>query len=340
MQTEEKKTRHKINKTLAATSAVRVEVKKAKPSRLKLGDETIPIVPPNDIEVMFLGKALDLLGNQQVRMENTLSGMLRAYGEDKMKETVKENLERYIKSFKADFDRTKRQVTRIVDMHPLAEKLCKIRGFTSYQLAMIMAEIKDPKRFPSPSNLFVYAGVAPRNGIAVVKANIPLLRMQKHEEYAGEKPDDFKEFGFNTTLSKRLYVAGESLIKQKGFFYYQYSNMKPRLQEYAINTGKTFVATEEDRKKSNGVMEVGKRYMVDRKNFSLDMWSHKNAFKRIQKLLLHFIWCEWCSMVGYEPRELYVIEYLGHKSKITLDECLRYEAGQKMLEDLSSDDLN
>lgn len=329
MQTKEKEVRHKVNKTLAATTAVKTEVKRARPSMLKLGDETIPIVPPHDVEVMFLGKCLDLLSNQQIRMENTLSGMLRAYGSENMKDTVKASLELYIKSFKADFEKTKRQTSRIVDLHPLAQKLCQIRGFTSYQLAMIMAELKDPKRFPAPSNLFVYAGVAPRGGIAVTKANIGILRLQKQEEYGDDKPDDFKEFGFNTRLSKRLYVVGESLIKQKGFFYYQYKNMRPRLQEYAINTDMTFVATEEDRKKSAGVMEVGRRYMVGRKNFSLEMWAHKNAFKRIQKLLLHFIWCEWSEMVGYHPRELYVIEKLGHKTKMTLSECLDFEARLK-----------
>ena len=327
MRKSEKVIANKVNNDLNTVRAVENVIKLARPSKIKLGEITIPN-QATDMEVMFLGKMMLHNIEQGTRMGNMHRGLMESYGN--VPEEAKERMTFYKDSFEKDFEEQKKVATKIIATHPLSKKLCQIKGFTEYQLGIVMACMKDVKRFPSPSNLFVYAGVAPKNGIVVTKGTMALHRMAKHEFYGeGNEPEDFKEFGFNTTFKQRMYIIGESILKQKGFFYNEFLKARKHLEERAINNGECFVATELDQKTSKGIMRAGERYMVGKKNQSLIMWSYKNAFWRQCRTLLHFIYCEWCELEGIQARELYCIEYLGHQRKMTIDECLAYEKGLK-----------
>jgi hypothetical protein len=330
----EKQARNKINSDLQTIGLVKQAIKKAKPPKCKLGEITIPVVA-TDIEVMFLGIILDTNMSNATALSNRLFGLKKAYGD--LPEDQEERLNGYIEAANLEVEIQKEQITKIIDKHPLA-KVTAIKGFTSYSLGVIMSRIKDPRRFASPSNLFVYAGVAPKNGRFVKKATINVLRKEKHEQYEpGTEPENFKEFGYDTKLQSKLYNVSESLLRAKGFFYNEYLKARIHLEQRAINNNECYKATEVDVKKSAGVMKLGEYYMsdilypdgtvrIEKKNQSLVNWSHRNAAWRQVRTLLHIIYCEWLELLGQEARELYAIEYLGHQRKINLTEVLAWES--------------
>lgn len=327
-------TRHKINSNLQTVGLIKQAIKAAKPPKCKLGEITIPNVA-TDLDVMILGTILDSNIIHATALSNRLFGLKKAHGVLPPEEESRINS--YIQSAQLEVEVQKEQITKIINKHPLA-KVTKVKGFTSYALGVIMSRIKDPRRFPSPSNLFVYAGVAPKNGRFVKKATILTLRKEKHEQYTpGEEPEDFKEFGYDTKLQSKMYNVAESLLRAKGFFYNEYLKARVHLEQRAINNNECFQATEADVKKSAGIMKLGEYYMsnilhpdgtikIEKKNQSLINWSHRNASWRQVRTLLHIIYCEWLELLGQKARDLYVIEYLGHQRVITLQEVLDFEA--------------
>ena len=319
-----------VNKDLTTIRNLEIAVKRAKPSKLKLGEETIAKIP-SDFEVMYLGAVLLSNIEQQVRVSNMHSGMIKAHGA--MPPELEDTLISYKKMFEDQFAIQKKAINKIIVLHPLAPKLTKIKGFTEYQLGMIMSLIKDPTHFKSPSNLFVYAGVAPKNGKVVTLSTLAEHRQAKHDLYArGTEPEDFTEFGINFKLKARMFNVVESLLKQKGFFYKEFQNARVRLAERAINNNECYRATEQDVKDSKGVMKLGEYYMHNKKNQSLIMWTYRNASWRQARTLLHLIYCEWLELKGVKARDLYAIEYLGHQRLITIDEVLQYEATHLILD--------
>lgn len=155
-----------------------------------------------------------------------------------------------------------------------------------------------------------------------------LHRMMKSEEYGDDKPEDYKEFGYNTTLQKRMYIIGECLIRSKGFFYDEYQKAREHLIQRAKNSGECFVAAESDRKENKNIV-VGETYMRNKKNMTLRFWSHRNASWRQCRTLLHFVYVEWMKLLGEDVRALYAIEYLGHQREMNLQMCLNYESALK-----------
>jgi hypothetical protein len=312
-----------------------------------LTPESIPVIPagqetiiepkgrkkdiPSDIEVMFLGKMCAFALDFQTRMQNTLAGMKRAYGD--VDDETEKKLTEYASLYIDDFEEAKNRATKVIRYHPLAENLCKIKGFTPYALGLLMSYIKDIKRFKTPAALCTYAGTVPKYGMHISKKNILAIRKLKHDEFdnvtheeAEEAEEaEVKEFGFNTRMQQRLYILQESLLRAGGFFYHEYKVIRERLHERAITKGECFMPTDDEVKASKGMMEKGKYYMVGRKNQSLIMWSHRNACWRITRIFLHILYHEWCLLEGIAPRIPYAVEYLGHERIITIEEILEFE---------------
>ena len=330
----EKKVRNKINSDLQTIGLIGKAIKSAKPAKCKLAEIPVPNVA-TDFDVMVLGVILDSNIAHATALNNRLAGLKRAHGA--LPTDEEDRINGYINAANLEVELQKEQITKIIDKHPLA-KVTKIKGFTSYALGAIMARIKDPRRFSAPSKLFVYAGVAPKNGRFVKKANILVLRKEKHEMYgAGNEPEDFKEFGYDTKLQSKLYNVAESLLRSKGFFYNEYLKARVHLEQRAINNNECFQATEADVKSSKGIMKLGEYYMsdilyddgtvkIEKKNQSLVNWSHRNASWRQVRTLLHIVYCEWLALYGVEARELFAIEYLGHQRKIDLAEVILWES--------------
>ena len=205
-----------VNKDLTVVRHLEIKVKQAKPSKLKLGEETIAKVP-SDFEVMYLGAVLLSNIEQQVRVSNMHAGMVKSHGT--MPPELEDSLMSYKKMFEDQFTIQKKAINKIIGLHPLASKLTKIKGFTEYQLGMIMSLIKDPTHFKSPSNLFVYAGVAPKNGKVVTLSTLAEHRQAKHDLYGrGQEPEDFTEFGINFKLKARVFNVVKVFLSKKDFF--------------------------------------------------------------------------------------------------------------------------
>ncbi len=289
--------------------------------------------PPSDIEVMYMGKMCSMAMDFQVRSQNALGGMMRSYGV--VEGEVNDRLQLYAKLYQKDFEESKARATKVIKYHPLAQKLCVIKGFTPYSLGLLMSYIKDIKRFKTPAALCTYGGTVPKYGIHVSKKNIKEIREIKHREMepfikAAELDDAvdetmLKEFGYNTRMQQRLFNLQESFLRAGGFFLSEYRKIRPRLEERAMTAGECFQATAEDVKESKGVMELGKYYMTGRKNQSLIMWSHRNACWRITRIFLHILHHEWSLLEGVAPRIPYAVEYLGHQRIITLQDVVDYE---------------
>jgi hypothetical protein len=223
-------------------------------------------------------------------------------------------------------------VEKIVKKHPLWERLEGIKGFTAYQLALIMAYTKDISKFDTPSKYVVYAGIGVINGMPITKANL-----NKIKEYYSSQGKEFK--GFHTVFAGRMLgVVADCLIRPKGFFYNMYLNIRKRLVERCINGGEV-VEQEKEVKGKDGVVRKEKRYyMKNKKNQSLEAFTHSNAKRRIVRTLLHLIWTEWRTLRELPVRNPYPHDYLGHTSLITLEEVKAYDS--KNGKDTSDEDVD
>ena len=342
---EQEKVKRKLNK-------IRIKESEEKNSIDKLGEETTAI-NAEDMETMFAGKICNRLLKERVAADNTMWAYIRAYynfpeevydklrksgnplkdvaeiiGEDNPQLESLEKMLQLTKDFDKGFTNFKNKASKVAEAHPLAQRMTGIKGLTPYAIALVMAHIKDIERFNKPSQLCMYAGCTsvlnPETGqwLAVTKGNIKYI-----DEIYAKKGKSFK--GFNTQLAGRMFVIVESVVRQKGFFYNMYAQMRTRLEEGARNNGKCFVATKEDRKESKNVMVVGKEYMKGKKNQSLIIWSDKNAKRRIARTILHLLWKEWREIRGLEVVDPYVKDYLKHDSIITLDQVLKGEKALK-----------
>lgn len=283
----------------------RVEIQDEKSTVEKLGDVT-KAVSPEQVSVMYAGKMCAMLLKQHVASSNILAGYKRAY-EGQLAPGIEKELTELHEGFEEGFAKAKRQAVKIVEKSPLWAKLSGVKGFSAYQLALIMAYVKDIARFETPSRLAVYAGVAPVKDMALTKGNLNRIR----EHYLQEG----KEFkGFNTHLSQRMYIIAESLMRGQGYFYNLYARLRERLEQRAIN--------------NNECHKEGDKWVMNApyKNYSLIMWSHNNARRRICRVLLHFIWAEWRKMAGLEVRMPYAIDYLKHSGYISLEEVLKADS--------------
>lgn len=261
---------------------------------------------------------IDLL-KRFVAYQNKLKGLARAHGS--IYSQVEDKLKADLQSFEDGFADAKKRLEKIAKKHPLAERLGLIKGFTPYQLGLIMGYIRDISRFETPSRLCVYAGVATKHGHHVSKKNINRIRQAEHVL----QPEKETEFGYNTAFQGRMYVITDCLLRARGYFYTMYNGIRPRLEQRAINGGECFMATDEDQKQSKGKMKAGEYYIKGRKNQSLKAWSNSNARWRVARTLLHLIYTEWRQLRGMEARNPYPIDYLGHSKYISLEDVLRAE---------------
>jgi hypothetical protein len=283
----------------------RIEIQEEKSTVDALDDAPITI-HPEDLEMMFVGKACLNLMKSSVATSNMLSGYKRAY-ENRVTPETFSRLEELGAQFDTDFERFKRRATSIASTHPLWNRFKDIRGFSAYQLALVMAMMKDISRFEKSSALMVYSGLAAVGGMPVTKANIAKLK-----EHYFKQGKEFK--GFNTLMSGRMFVIVESMLKQKGYFYNMFTRLRERLEARARNEGSVELID-------------GKEYMKGKKNQSLIMWSMRNAQRRCARTLLQMIWLEWRQLRQLPTRDEYVYDYLGHdkSSFITLDEVLKVD---------------
>jgi hypothetical protein len=251
---------------------------------------------------MYAGKLCALMLKNKVAATLIKEGYYRHYPE--LAPETKLQLEKLHGDFEADFDIAKARTNKIASNHELYKRLSGIKGISGYQIALLMAYVKDISRFDTPSKLCVYAGMASINGKPVTKANINKIKDERFETTGKE----FK--GFNTVLSGRMFVIVDCLLRGKGFFFNYYTGIRKRLQERAMNNGECELIGD-------------KYYMKDRKNFSLILWSDKNAKRRIARTFLHIFWLEWRKIMDLPIRHPYVVDYLGHNSTVTLEEIIK-----------------
>jgi hypothetical protein len=308
--------RNEVNQQL---NDLRIESEIVKNQVDQLADAPITTMP-EDIRIMYLGKITISMLNQGVRLKNMKSGYERAYGE--IYPEVVERIQGDLDIFLTAFEEYKKKLNKIAKKHPVAERICQIKGLTPYRLAIMMSYIKDISRFATPSKLCVYSGVASKHGFKLTKANLKHIRKIDQQL----NPNREGEFGYNTKLQKECFILSESLIKAKGYFHDVYQSQKERLMEKKRNQGGTFIATEEHKKDK---YTVGEEYIVGRKLQTLRMWAHRNAQWRIVRNVMHLLYTEWCLHVGIEPRNPYPHEYLGHQQYHDLDFVIDYEANQK-----------
>lgn len=84
---------------------------------------------------------------------------------DRLPEHAVDYAERRIKQLKKEREQLKRQIEEALSSHPLwSEYLSYMWGFPPVQAAMIIAYIQDPRRFPTVSKLWRYAGMSPGQG--------------------------------------------------------------------------------------------------------------------------------------------------------------------------------
>jgi hypothetical protein len=277
--------------------------------------ETIPVMP-TDVEAMYAGKLALMMLKMDVGAQNIIESYYKTYKE--MPNEVKANLTQQKELFGKGFDEYKKKLNSILDNHPLSQRMCQIKGFTNYQLALIMAMVKDIRRFDTPSKLLVYAGCACINGMPVNKTNLKAI--QGHYKTQGK---EFK--GFNTLLSGRVNkVVVDSLIRATGYFYQMYVRIRERIHQRCLNNKETFIAVEESLK-LNKNYKIGTIYMKGKNCQSLISFTDSCARRRIASVLLHLLYTEWRTIEGLEVRNPYAIDYLKHKGLITLDDVIKGE---------------
>lgn len=274
-------------------------------------------IRPEDLKVMWYGMQCDR-GLKALKASTTrLKAWDKLHGES-CEDAIK-TFELEMELAKNHFDREKKRMSKEIIKHPIAKRLCKIKGFTPYQLGIIMYYIKDVTRFKTPSSLCVYAGVSAYNGKAINKTNLATLRKEIYDK----DPTREHQFGFSTDFKGRMYTVVECLLRARGFFFELYGQMKSRLIERAINNDETFIASVEDA--TGTKMVAGRHYMKGRNCQSVEMWAHSNSTWRCARILLHLIYTEWFMNLGLKPRNPYPIEYLGHHSLIKLDDIIAKE---------------
>lgn len=317
MSTKTPKTKkEKITATKRALTKKRIEISEAKAKVGKLGEKTEATQPTN-YEVLFAGRMCEFTMKNMNRVNNMLERFKEEYSE--MPKHVQDALQAQINDYAEYFDANKKDTVKITNLHPLWQRLHFIKGFSSYQLALIMSHVKDIKRFDTASKLAVYAGNAAINGIPICKANL-----NKIKEYYSSQGKEFN--GFSTVLAGRLNVIADCLIRSKGFFYYLYLDIRKHLSEKAINEGRAVEQENKTKVIENKQRDDTKFYMVGKNNQTLDMYTHRGAIRRIIRVLLHIIWHEWRKMENLDARIPYPIEYLGHTGLITTEMIREREA--------------
>lgn len=318
------------NKNQTKDDLVNSVKKKINVDRLNIQDEKSKVdalgeitktVEPEDIIAMYTGKLCVMLIKNKVRAMNIKSGYLRAY-KGRITPQLKETLDSLEDMFNKDFESTKDHISKYLRKHDLWKRMGFIRGLSEYQLALIMAYVKDIEKFDTPSKLCVYSGMASINNIPVTKANIEKIKKLYF--------DEGKEFkGFNTEMSGRVLVLVDCLLRAQGYFTNMYQKMRIRLEKRKINEGGTYISTEKDVEESkvDGIpkMTLGRHYIKDRKNQSLEAWSDANAKRRVARTFLHLMWTEWRLLKDLPVRNPYPIDYLGHNELISIDDIKQYE---------------
>ena len=223
----------------------------------------------------------------------------------------------------------KRILSEYVNNHPLAQRLCKIQRFSPHRLGSIMGHIRYPERFRNPSALCVYAGVSCKNGVALSMSNYRELNEMKKKSFQGLE-EEFKSYGHHTRLAKEMYLAAKTMLASKSdrsWFRDYYDRQKQRLIDRAKSQEEAFEVNRKFLKENKGKgYELGKWYMKDRKKFSLNMWAHSGALRRMQKVLLHLVYTEWMEIRGIPAKNPYPVEYIdGCRHLIRLEEILKYE---------------
>ncbi len=207
-------TKHELNEH-------RIAISEKKAEHGKLGVETLAI-QPEDLKTMFVGKACNLmlaskgavnnimwayfkkyfgLDDAQYKKVRAAKNPLKAlkeffvenYSNNEIITNLVEELLDLQKSYSDSFEGFKNKASKIAEKHELWKRMDGIRGFTPYQLALLMAHIKDIARFDSPSQLFVYSGVGSVGGMAVSKRNIARI----------------KEYYFNNTTAMKDVKASD-----------------------------------------------------------------------------------------------------------------------------------
>lgn len=352
------KTKSKLNKNRIKNADIKSEAG-------KLGPETTATIP-EDIEIMYAGKMCELMNKNSVRAFNIHAGYIRAYKTitPEVKQRLDAQLEKFETQFDEEKKRTialasnhplwlRLQGIRGLTPYTLAiimSHVGRIENFNTPSNLMVysglaainglpvtkanLAKIKEyyiaqnkfetvPAIKIAETNYISYQDIM--GTVETIKANEAAASVDLTLRDSDGKKKKFtiniatsvtrlKEFkGFDTQFSGRMFVLTDNLLRAQGFFLDFFQKIRVRLNAQAINDGRT-------------ELKEGKRYMIGRKNFSLDAWTMANARRRVARTILHFIYTEWRTIKGLEARNPYPIDYLGHKSFITLEQVKAYDA--------------
>lgn len=291
----------------------------------KLGEKT-DAVRPDEVEIFFLSKTYINFE----KFSKTCTLIQGAYERDYPE--FEQSSSSLMNEFNVDVKKAKatlkKNLSKAVSKHPLSARLSKIKGFTDYQLGLIMSFMKTPERFRHMGALCVYAGVTEVCGLKLNLKNLNRIRQIKQNP----------EFGYHTEFQQRMYILAECLFRSNGWFTQHAQSLRRRLGERAVNEGRAVWLNKEQLKDLKWKDREEGYYMrerdvlegwVLRKNQSLKQWTMTNASWRISKILLCLLYEEWNTILNIPTRDPYALEYLGHTTKITLDEILQYEANQK-----------
>jgi hypothetical protein len=288
------------------------------------------------LSCMLFAKAID----DSVAYKNKIAGYIRSRatskGDEKYKlpQEIMDIMDLQLKEIEANKKERRKFAELACAQHPVSSKVGQIRGLSPVYVGLIMRHIKRAERFPTFGKLKVYAGLAAINGNKLTKASL-----SDAKEYYHERGEQLQ--GFNTQMSKLFQIITDCLIKSKGFFYVKFTDYRKRLTTESIKSGKAVLFTEEEKAlklPADKGKEVGRYYIVGRKNQSLEMFTMSGARWRIASIVLYLIYKEMATHEGWEVREPYCEAYLGHTSIITLEEVVEKEARMKLPPIEESDD--
>lgn len=322
---EQKKIRQQVNKMNLATQKF-----KEKYAPNKLGVET-KLGDIDDVEAFLYGKMLQNLTQNMVRATNQEKALERNFPDKQFNNIQKERIKQINTMFEDIALTTRKQLEKHLNNNILCNRISQIKGITTYRVALLMAEIKDITRFEKPSAFAVYAGIAPYKNKKISKNTIREIREDKQNP----------EWGFNTNLSQQFYIIVEQFIKSKGFFYDYYSKVKKMILARVARNQESFEFTEEmklemAKNKENHKMIVGKHYMKNKKNQSVEMFCHSSAFWKTASLFGNILYEEWWKIKCEENPTLrkvtepYIFQYPDsngrvHSKKFTYDEIIEFE---------------
>jgi len=209
-------------------------------------------------------------------------GLYRRFGFDEVEE-----YEYYINMLKNAEDRLSKEISNILEYHPLWNDWLKyVKGVGKFWTACIIAWIDDISRFPNVSKLWKYSGYAVIDGVGQRKRR-------------GQRPS------FNIKLKALFYKIGVNLLKAHSV----YSEIYEKAKKYY--SGRKDILEYHKKKAEESEKESVKLSLAGYKNHI-----HMMALRRMIKIFISHVWYVWRKGEGLEVKKPYPIDILGHSDYI------------------------